>query len=515
MSLIRLHYKIILLILILLAFFVRVYNLDKNPYGFFSDEASIGYNAYKILTTGADEVGRKMPLFFKAFGEYKNPIFIYLDVPLIFIFGIGEFAVRMLSVILGSLSVLTIYFAGQEIFNKKSGLIAAFLLAISAWHIHYSRIGFELISFPLFFLLSLYIFLVACKKNSNRLFFLSSSLFGVTIYSYGAARIFIPIFFILLILIYRKNIFINKNRGILFVSIFLIVFLPVLNYIIGSNGVTNDKRFWALNDKSPYKEKIIKFSTSYLNHFNPLYLFIKDEASYPGHFISRELPQNASFIYRGLLPFFYLGLLILITSKKRRYKLIFVGLLLYPLADVVTNYEMSSTRSIIGSPLIFLTSTLGLLAFCDFIAKKLYPSSQTLKNILISIFLGFVYLEFVFYFTVTLPKYPNYSSDFWGWQYGPKPIMEYFLKNQTQYDQLIMAGEFNGAEIFPRFYAKDGCKKCIVGGFEKYDPTKKQLFAMSWSLLKQSDYEGRLKTIKNIFYPDGRIAFVIGEVKRR
>src|SRR5947208_3157824 len=50
----------------------------KNPPAFYSDESSIAYNAWTMATNGVDEYGIHHPLFFKAFGEYKNPVYIYL-----------------------------------------------------------------------------------------------------------------------------------------------------------------------------------------------------------------------------------------------------------------------------------------------------------------------------------------------------------------------------------------------------------------------------------------------------
>ena len=46
--------------------------------GFFTDECSVSYNALTIARHGSDEWGIRFPLFFKAGGEYKNPVFIYL-----------------------------------------------------------------------------------------------------------------------------------------------------------------------------------------------------------------------------------------------------------------------------------------------------------------------------------------------------------------------------------------------------------------------------------------------------
>ena len=52
-------------------------DLSASPPGLYVDEASIGYNAWTIAHYGVDEHGIHLPLFFEAFGEYKNPIYVY------------------------------------------------------------------------------------------------------------------------------------------------------------------------------------------------------------------------------------------------------------------------------------------------------------------------------------------------------------------------------------------------------------------------------------------------------
>lgn len=75
--------------------------LPKNPPGFFIDEASIAYNANSIAQQGADEHGQTFPLYFRAFGEYKSPLYIYVLAALFRITGPSVFVARLLSAVLG------------------------------------------------------------------------------------------------------------------------------------------------------------------------------------------------------------------------------------------------------------------------------------------------------------------------------------------------------------------------------------------------------------------------------
>src|SRR5439155_27353680 len=107
------------------------------------DEVSFGYNAYSVLHTGKDEYGVSYPLAFRAFGEYKQPVYAYLDVVSIGLFGLNSFAVRFPSAFFGSIGIIFVYFMTYELFRKYrfAKNIAFFSMAFyafSPWSIQFS-----------------------------------------------------------------------------------------------------------------------------------------------------------------------------------------------------------------------------------------------------------------------------------------------------------------------------------------------------------------------------------------
>jgi len=72
------------------------------------------------------------------------------------VFGQSDPALRSLSAIFGTLSVLLVYKVGTELFDRKTGLVAALLLAVSPFAIYYSQ---EVRPYSLFMLLTLTSFL--------------------------------------------------------------------------------------------------------------------------------------------------------------------------------------------------------------------------------------------------------------------------------------------------------------------------------------------------------------------
>src|SRR6266404_5968345 len=110
---------VVLLLVLLVALFLRVYKIDSNPPGLTPDEATLGYNAYSILKTGKDEYGTFLPIIFKSFGDYKPGLYIYFTAPFVAVFGLNETSVRLPSVVAGTITVFLIYLVTKELFGKE------------------------------------------------------------------------------------------------------------------------------------------------------------------------------------------------------------------------------------------------------------------------------------------------------------------------------------------------------------------------------------------------------------
>ena len=141
-----------LILLTLFAFAIRVYKIDTLPLGVHPDEASWGYNAYSIIETGKDEHGTNYPLIFKAFGDQKLPVFTYALVPFIKVFGLNNLAVRLPAAIIGTLTVVVVFFILKQFkFSDSLSLLGALIATTSPWFIFLSRVFSPDSTFGLFF----------------------------------------------------------------------------------------------------------------------------------------------------------------------------------------------------------------------------------------------------------------------------------------------------------------------------------------------------------------------------
>src|SRR5438270_5115493 len=108
--------KFLLIGIILLALLLRFIALGNNPPSLTWDEAAWGYNAYSLGIDGKDEFGRFLPVdFLESFGDFKPPVYAYLDVLPVKIFGLTEFATRFPSALFGVLTVLITYVLTKEL----------------------------------------------------------------------------------------------------------------------------------------------------------------------------------------------------------------------------------------------------------------------------------------------------------------------------------------------------------------------------------------------------------------
>src|SRR3990167_6730277 len=192
--------KLVLILILLLASFLRLYQIDQVPPALSWDEASIGYDAYSILKTGKDQCGEIFPLAFKSFGEYKYPFHIYASAVSIYFFGLNEFAVRFPSALFGVINIFLLYLLTWKLFkNQFIALTAAFLLTISPWHIQFSRVIWETNFALCFFLAGLNFFLASRQAKKAYFLIVTFILFGMATFTYNGAKVFIVLFIPLLL----------------------------------------------------------------------------------------------------------------------------------------------------------------------------------------------------------------------------------------------------------------------------------------------------------------------------
>lgn len=495
--------------IVIIGAFLRFYNLGSVPAGFFCDEAGQSYYAYIISKSGIDPKGNFLPFYVDVFGPI-GPVAIYDQIPAIKIFGLNEFGSRFTAALLGTLTVVVVFFLAYALFEKnvRAGIMASFLTATLPWHIHFSRFGTENIRLPFYFSLFLLFFILGVEKEKKVFLFISLISMFTAFYSYTAANLFIPPFFIGIVILYRKFFIKFKKFSLVFFLTALIFSIPFLTEMKENNKHSRFSEVSVFKNKTN-KEAFIAMKDTYLQSFSPSFLFLKGDAGIPHHFITRFSVRGVGELYPITAPFFLIGMYYLLRNiRKKEYSILIIWLTLYPIGSVVAGADGGgpfATRSIIGVLVFPLITALG------FISLLLWIKKETTRKLFTAVTILALLLSLVQYTRLYFMEYPKYSLDFWGWQYGARDIVQYFVDKHSIYDELIMAPEFNAPEVFLKFYGDGKCYKCKIGLPEdSLKPNKKQLFAVIPSYLKKNNF--KFKTIRYIYYPNGKVAFQIGTI---
>lgn len=545
----KFDFKVCLLIVMLIAGVLRFYQIDKVPVSLYWDEVSQGYNAYSISETLRDEYGNFLPLLFRAFDDYKMPLNIYLTSLSVKIMGLNEFAVRFPSALFGTLTVLVTFFLINQLL-KRSGwlmgqkykdtisLISAFFLAISPWHIQFSRAGFEA-NISLFFIaLGVYLFFKGLGKYRYYLFSLIS--FAVACHGYRSIYVFLPILLLGLFIIWRKEL---VRKGLFRIGLGLLLFViliaPLLNLLmrdgtsrfqqtsisikVNEVALSNFQKGTKTNRKILYAKIFLQ---NYISQFTPQFLFISGDSN------GRHSPRGMGLLYLWELPFLLVGLYIVFRYFSFPVKaILFIWLLAAPLPAALSIPVPHALRTLNILPMPQALAAIGVF-YIFFIftkhARKLYAAALILV-------IGFFFIRYI-----NLYSYTNTKSNVVDWADGYKQLTEYVIAKESSYDKVLISGHYWEPYVYflfykkynPKMYQKNGSSyefgKYVFGGtswdkdknsqelgdvnLRKYAKTSGRLLvALSPEEYNaQKDSINKLTEIKN---QNNEAAFIVGELK--
>lgn len=532
--------KILLLLILVLSLVVRVFNITNYP-TFISDEASIGYNAWSILKTGRDEWGKFFPLSFKAFGEYKLPVYIYTVVPFLWLFGLNEMAVRLPSATFGTLTVILLVFLLKEIIKEKNlffPFLTAFFLSILPWHIQVSRMALEANLALFLVVLGVFYFLKGIKNN--KLFYFSFLFFALSFYTYNACRLFSPL--LLGGVIFS---FLSKDwRKIIFpLVIIILLLLPLFSSgfrgtperlakvgIFTNPGLLaqiNEKRGICLEKKPEFLCRLfynrpifysLNFFGNYLSHFSLDFLFLK------GPNLAQYAVPKRGMVYLWQLPLVILGIFWLFKKEKKFFWFLLCWTLISPLANSFTGSAHPVRAIFLLIPIPILNAA-GIVLIWEKIRNR---------KIKIGFLLGLVLLSFLSLKNFLIDYFIYYPQTHTStWQAGYKPLYQELSFLEESYDRILITKFYGEPHIFYLFYRKYDPRAYQEGkDVVRYDREDKWVnidrigkywFIGDWQKIKLQSGEliaiapgevnFEMEVLEEIKYKDGKTAFLIGKAK--
>lgn len=503
----------------MLAIFLRVYKLDKVPIELFGDEIDVGIQANSILHTGKDYFGNKFPVMFHSFDEYRLPLFIYSDVLFIKIFGLNEWGVRMAGVFWGVLGILGLYLLCKKLTSPRIALFSAFLLAITPWHLQYSRqAGIESGMLLTFTTLAIWAFIKGLQNFKWLL--ISAIIFSLSIYVYATALVFVVIFGTFLLVFFRRSLQQYGVAKLGFITIVcFIILIPYINiYLQGKAGARfstisifgdkdiNDEIFIRRNRENgtlatvfhnkpfAYSQEIIK---NYVRTFSTEFLFTNGDPN-----LRQSVGGVGEFyVFEILLLFF--GLYHFLKFKDgKNISILFFWILIAPIPSSLTKdggYHASRLMLILTPLIFFMANGMDYL-----IAKR--PTRWV--KVICGIFLFLAILNIAVYMHRYYVEWPKDSWRFW--QLGYKEAMEYIKDNDSRYERIYFNNTYEST--LPRFlfwYGYDPKtfqnqvtniqkKENIIKGFNGFSVGNKYYFGIVSKLIEDEGFAEVLQ--KNDLY---------------
>ncbi|HBP51236.1 MAG: hypothetical protein US68_C0002G0040 [Candidatus Shapirobacteria bacterium GW2011_GWE1_38_10] len=419
---------ILLILIILFAGFIRVFKISTLPPALYYDEVDAGYQAMVFNQNQTDYYGNKFPVHFHSFGDYRTSLHIY-SISLLQQFTKNQdLSVRLPSAIYGVLSVLVLYLITKS-------LIPSFLLALSPWAIHYSRIGFEVSGMTLCLLLGILFWKQFINSKKNIFIYLSALFFCLSPYFYSTAKLIILIIAVLIAVIWRKEILKLGLKSLILPVLFAVLLLvPMARDTLGGKAgyrfsyigiftlphreqVVDTLRYQDASIDHPDEigvstsliSKIVhnkyqliaqRFISNYVNSFSSDFLFLKGDNNTRHGFGNHGLLYliDVVFVFIGLSIFFF-------KDKKNKLSSFFFCLLIFsPIPYALTRDSdfPHATRLILMLPSIIYFSYLGI--------AYLRTKYRFFIFLLIPIY-GIFFLNFWHYYNY---HYPNESARVWN-----------------------------------------------------------------------------------------------------
>lgn len=528
-----------MILIIIFSFFIRLWKIEEIPPGLFGDEVDTGYQAYSILKTGKDYFGNFLPVHFQSFGDWRVPLYIYLETIFVAIFGLKELAVRLPAAILGCLGILVVYFLAKKITNdEKISLLSSFLLAISPWYFHINRVGLEVNFLPVLFPLGLIFFWKGLEKKKTSFFIFSAVFFSLTPYAYNTPKLFLPLILVISIWLWRKEFLKEKRNLLIFLGVLILFLLPMgWDFIRGTSqarflgisvftdqGIPEKVRLaregcdWGGIIERVFHNKVYfwldSFFKNYLLAISPSFLFGNGDPN-PRHSIG-----GRGEMYLWELPFLFLGLVKVFfkafKEKNKIFQLIFFWLILVPIpASLTLNGGNHALRLFLFIPWLQILVALGIGEFFAFF------NSQKIKKALVFFLGGIILVSGFYYFHYYFVHYPKISGRWWN--YGYKEIFEYVNKVEDRYQKIYISPSWEPPVVFVLFYSQflpqEAQKEMTIspkkiGKYYFYIPDlKEEIEKNSLYVLTPGDLEGikfkKSNLIKEIRSLDGSLVFLI------
>ncbi len=348
----------LIIVILLVATFFRTYRFRAAPPGLQHDEIFKANFATYILNG-------EFPAFFDANGG-EEALYPYLTALSIILLGENYFALRLVAVLSGVLSIAILYRLTEELLGQEVALLTAAGVAISFWHTFDSRVGLRPITLLLLELACFYLFWQGLRRGT--VWFLASGLFlGLTQYTYTSGPLVTAtlLFFMLYLFIWHRGLLRTNLKGIaLLFIVAAAVFLP-MGYHFQRNPLASTARARDLSDHLRLlfqgdPRPVLKDTLNVLGMFS-----LRGDPEWRYNLAGRPLfdPLTSLLFYGGLL-------VSLARFKRPEYAFLLLWLPLNLITSAITRDSPSTLRAIGALGAIYTLPSIAIVAAWKWLAQR-------------------------------------------------------------------------------------------------------------------------------------------------
>lgn len=358
----------VVLVFLAMAAGIYLFRVPEHPPGFAIDESSICYNAFTISQTGADEQGSSWPLFFRAFGEYKNPTLIYVLAAIFKITGPSIAVARSLTASFGVLTGVLLGLLAWQITRKMFGAIVVAVTALfTPWLYESSRLVFEVAIYPALvalFLLFVWRASLRARWKWSDIVALSASLALLT-YSYSIGRLLAPL------LALGLAWFVSRERWRGIVATWILYgasLIPLLVFHLNHPGALTNRfkaiTYFKAGDSTA--AAIAGFAKHYFANINPWRWLVIGEGDIRDHL------QGMGSLLAVSVVLAVFGLAIVLRQHRQDawWRFVIYSLLVSPVPASLTTNPFPQLR-LVAFPIFFLVLMIPAVSWLDQARTKL------------------------------------------------------------------------------------------------------------------------------------------------
>ncbi len=316
------HIVVLFIFVLCISAFLRFYNI-KNRGFYYNDEASFLFSTTfyvdavhkhtflleqlskeKIDLTKIESTMKGAPRLEKRFGHQM----------LVFLFalltgGVRDYTGFLYSAIFGMIAIVLVYYIGYEMYSKRAGIFASMILAISSYHVMYSRSGLSEMTAPVFFLLGIWMYYRSYQRKSTKYLIYSGLFISYFFISHYRWFYLVAVFYLCEMILYLNHDAFEKRefvKRIILLSLTISVFpaLYELCFIL----------FEQLKEIPPH-----------MDYFNQMFDFTKRQSAKGPMIYPHILMIKYIWVLEGPIISLLLSIAVIYTFKKRTVKDILIA----------------------------------------------------------------------------------------------------------------------------------------------------------------------------------------------